>query len=601
MSFEPLLKQDNAPKKQRIVKMTEKKEAPTSTFQSAGTGMSFEPRLKKSEPTVKKILKMPEKKELPPSTFRSAGSGMSFEPRVQKSSEPKKQTIVKMTEKKDSPSSTFQGADSGMSFEPRVKKSTEPKKQTIVKMAEKKEAPSSTFKSADTGMSFEPRVKEPTEPTKKKVLKMPEKKEQPTSTFKTTDTDMFFEPRVKKASAPKKQTIVKMAEKSEPVPSTFESAESGMSFKPRIKANAADVTKQKVVVASGSALFQQGTKKVTFETDGAQFVYQDPVEKRLFLAQKVASQMFTPQAKSPATFETDDTGMNAVVTAKRITKPSIAATAKTTSSPLNPADVTASSGLPKNVDSGGMKMSSLASTAFSTRSPSAFGNIQRSKFDVNSAKKTAEDIQKLAKFVSDGLQMVYAESQQKKGVVTPAEAMRQKKERNRKKVFGFEIGPTEEELARKVVKEGTHLAMEGGKQFAKFASDGLQMVYHAAEKQTKEYIASQQSATRKKESQPIVDKTPFFATSAVDNGTKPRSKQNAVVGNESPKPYFATAQENDTQRMEATTKSTNSDESSTSKMFRNGGRMFAKFVGDGLQLVQRAAKPKETRYRRPRK
>ncbi len=563
MSFEPLLKEDNTPKKQKIVKMTEKNEAPTSTFQSAGSGMSFEPRLKKSEPTMKKILKMPEKKELPPSTFQSAGSGMSFEPRVQKSTEPKKQTIVKMTEKKDSPTSTF--------------------------------------KSTDTGMSFESRVGKPTEPAKKKILKMPEKKELPTSTFKSTDTGMSFEPRVNKVTAPKKQTIVKMAEKKDSPPSTFQSAESGMSFEPRIKPNAPDVSERKVVVASGSTLFQQGTKRVTFETDGPQFVYESPKEKRLFLAQKVASQMFMPQAKSPATFEMDDTGMNAVATVKRVTKPSIAATAKTVSSPFNPADVTPSPGLPKNVDSGGMKMSSLASSTISTRSPSTFGNIQRSKFDVNSAKKTAEDIQKLAKFVSDGLQMVYAESQQKKAVVTPAEAMRQRKERNRKKVFGFEIGPTEEELARKMMEEGTHLAVEGGKQFAKFASDGLQLVYHAAEKQTKEYIASQQSASRKKESQHVVDKTPFFATTNVDNVTTPRAKQNTVVGNESPKPYFATAQEDRTQRVETKTQSTSSDESSTSKMFRSGGRMFAKFFGDGLQLVQRAAKPKETRYRRPRK
>ena len=535
-----------------------------------------------------------------------------------------------------------------MSFEPRLKQASKPTKQRIVKMADKKEPSSSTFQGASSGMSFEPRLKETTkETTKQRIVKMAEKKEPVTSTFQRAGSGMSYEPRLKDTTkTTTKQRIVKMAENEEPASSTFQSAGSDMSFEPRLKQNASNTSERKVAVASGSVLFQQGTKKATFESDGSQFVYQTPKEKRLLLTKKVAAQMFKPQESKPATFETDDSGMNMVVKAKSVKKPPVATTKPPTTSVDQPR------GLPKNTDNGGMKMASFVSNEFSKQSSPAFGNIQQSKFDVNSAKKTAEDIQKLAKFVSDGLQMVYTDSQQKKAVVTTEEARRQKKERDRKKVFGFEIGPSEEELALQMLDEGKHLAMEGGKHFAKFASDGMQMVYRAAEKQTKEYIASKQSVTTKKESpsieyekpknaaiEPIaptpfyaaidITKTdekvepktsasatnspkPFFATSNDSEEMQPKSiltadnvkRQNIPVSNDSPNPFFAAAQDDHRGRNEVKTegsKPASNDELSTSSILRSGGRMFAKFVGDGLQMVQRVAKQKEGRYRRPPK
>jgi len=118
--------------------------------------------------------------------------------------------------------------------------------------------------------------------------------------------------------------------------------------------------------------------------------------------------------------------------------------------------------------------------------------------------------------------------------VTLAEARRQKKARERKNIFGFEIGPSEEEMAAQLMEGGKHLAVEGGKKFAKFASDGLQMVYRAAEKQTKEYIASSTAtSTAKKDSSHVRERkpveaisTPFFAASDDISVTKKEDKPN---------------------------------------------------------------------------
>jgi len=583
----------------------EKKElAEPTVFRSENTGISMD--VKQVAPTKQRIVKMAEKKEPAQSTFQSAESGMSFEPRqIDISKGPKKQRIMKMAEKKEPSPSTFQSSNSGMSFEPNVKDDVKPTKKNIVKMSEKEEPAPSTFKSAESGISFEPRQIDVSKvPKKQRIVKMAEKKESAPSTFKSAESGMSYEPRAKDAVTPTKKRIVKMTEKKEPAQSTFQSARSGMSYEPRLITKTPE---RKVTVASGSVLFQPGTKKANFESDGSQFVHQSPKEKKLFLAQKVAAQMFTAKRKVSA-FETDDSGMNMVVTTKRSKVPPV-----TTGQPSSPTLVSGSDGqsrvLPKNTDNGGMKMTSYVGNEMNKQPTSAFGNIQQSKFDVSSAKKTAEDIQKLAKFVSDGLQMVYAESQ-KKNVVTPEEARHQRTERNRKKVLGFEIGPSEEELARQMLEEGKHLAVEGGKQFAKFASDGLQMVYQAAEKQTKEYIASKQSEASKKKSSSVRNleteksaSTPFYATNDVaKKDGKDEPTFSASTTNPS-NPFFASTEGDDATEPLPQGERPKIDESSpsTSSMIRSGGRMFAKFVGDGLQMVQRVTKQKDKRYRRPPK
>jgi hypothetical protein len=514
-------------------------------------------------------------------------------------------------------------------------------------MAEKEESAQSTFKSAESGMSFEPQLKGNSEqPTKLRIVKMAEKEEPAQSTFKSAESGMSFEPQLEgNSEQPTKLRIVKMAEKEEPAQSTFQSAASGISFEP-LQSSVSNTTEPKLVVASSSGLFQRGTKKAPFGSDGSQYVDQSPKEKRLFLAQKVAAEMITAKEKASATFETDETGMNMVVTNKRRKKAS-ATTSTTSVPPLNAGEGRGFESqprvLPRNRDSGGMKMVSFVANEFSKQSASTFDSIKQSKLDLNSAKKTAADVQKFAKFVSDGLQIVYEDSQKKRGVVTPKEAMRQKKERERKKILGFEIGPSEEELASQM--------MEGGKQFAKFASDGLQMVYRAAEKQTKEYIAPNESATAKKESQPTSDRkprdssiepqhtsTPFFAAS--DATSKTNEKKESVlstsatnspkpffaasdedeelvtkasipidspkdIGNGSPHPFFAVTREdpsgNELHTEVARPAKDESPPLSTSSLVRNGGRIFANFIGDGIQMVQRVAKLKEKRYHRQSK
>jgi len=317
---------------------------------------------------------------------------------------------------------------------------------------------------------------------------------------------------------------------------------------------------------------------------------------------------------------------------------------------------------------------SFAATEFRKQSASAFGKgIQHSKLDVNSVKKTAADIQKFAKFVSDGLQMVHEDSQKNKAAVTIEEARQQKKERERKKILGFEIGPSEEELASQLMEGGKHLAIEGGKNFAKFASDGLQMVYHAAEKQTKEYIASKsasdvgsRSTGEKTKDATMISatSTPFFAasgdTTVTKKAEKVEPKPSTIDEQASPKPFYAaTSDGKETQAKRVKNESTVADRGSknpffaathtdrienkpvqdvtiknivhspptndgskiatdplatnvqfeedpklpatTSSLLRSGGRMLAKFVGDGLQMVQRVATSKEKRYRRPPK
>lgn len=175
--------------------------------------------------------------------------------------------------------------------------------------------------------------------------------------------------------------------------------------------------------------------------------------------------------------------------------------------------------------------------------------------------------------------------------------------------------------------------MEGGKHFAKFASDGMQMVYHAAEKKSKEYIASSTASSAEKEYSETPSPTPFFAatddhavannkgtiTSGVDEKHKPHTvledsfkTTNAVA--DSPKPFYAATKTDndgvvqDVTKMDSSipnerftaTKTANVAKpippASTSSLLRSGGRMFAKFVGDGLQMVQRAATSKEKRF-----
>jgi len=187
-----------------------------------------------------------------------------------------------------------------------------------------------------------------------------------------------------------------------------------------------------------------------------------------------------------------------------------------------------------------------------------------------------------------------------------------------------------------MVAEGKHLAMEGGKHFSKFATDGLQMVYRAAEKQTKEYIASKSSVADKKESSSIgvqkskdsgiepISSTPFYAASDAGKNVEKAKPKASMVADDSPEPFFAARadEERDTKKTPSDEKTkhvgndspnvffaaihedhgrsqlqkeaaglTNDETSpgSTSSLLRSGGRMFAKFVGDGLQMVQRVA------------
>jgi len=220
---------------------------------------------------------------------------------------------------------------------------------------------------------------------------------------------------------------------------------------------------------------------------------------------------------------------------------------------------------------------------------------------------------------------------------------------------------------------GKHLAIEGGKNFAKFASDGLQMVYHAAEKQTKEYIASKsasdvgsRSTGEKTKDATMISatSTPFFAasgdTTVTKKAEKVEPKPSTIDEQASPKPFYAaTSDGKETQAKRVKNESTVADRGSknpffaathtdrienkpvqdvtiknivhspptndgskiatdplatnvqfeedpklpatTSSLLRSGGRMLAKFVGDGLQMVQRVATSKEKRYRRPPK
>jgi len=469
-----------------------------------------------------------------------------------------------------------------------------------------------------------------------------------------------------------------------PTPKVFQGANDSMSFNaepsktrilkttekkdlPNSKSDVSNRPKAIVADASSSGLFQRGSKKATFESDGADFVYQSPKEKRLFLAQKVAAQMFKAQESIPATFQTSDDGMNVVITGRKPTKVvAVKPVAKESdeSNRLNRDKDAVFQNLPGTMpeksDSDSMTMASFVANNLSKQSVSAFGSIQQSKMNVGSAKTTAKDIKKFAKFVSDGLQMVNEDLQKKNKVITLEEARRQKKERERKRIFGFEIGPSEEEMAAQLMEDGKQIAMEGGKQFAKFASDGLQMVYRAAEKQTQEYIASSATAAAEnmdssdvKEIKPFSNEetsAPFFAATdgnsvtkkakksqpstvaedvpstsyatTTDSGTKSKERTNKDdkpkkinLVTEPPKPFYAAAANEDNNisqlkaekapdKAEATTPAAAAtghvsekpiQPASTSSLLRSGGRMFAKFVGDGLQMVQKVAKEKQCR------
>jgi hypothetical protein len=97
---------------------------------------------------------------------------------------------------------------------------------------------------------------------------------------------------------------------------------------------------------------------------------------------------------------------------------------------------------------------------------------------------------------------------------------------------------------------------------------------------------------------------PFFAASGdeeIDTKKTLSDDKTKDVGNDFPNLFFAATHEDHSgsQVQKEAAGSTNDEPSpaSTSSLLRSGGRMFAKFVGDGLQMVQRVDK----RYHRPPK
>jgi hypothetical protein len=724
ISFEAQAPKRTAPT-QRIVRMAESKEVAPSTFESANSGMSFEPRVSKaSESPTQRIVKMAEKKEAAPSTFESANSGMSFEAQVPKRTTPT-QRIVKMTENKEVAPSTFESANSGMSFEAQVPKRTTPT-QRIVKMTEKKETPTSkVFQGDSDSMSFEARrPSRTTSPEKENVDSTTDERSR---IAREIEKEISQENRLLSilATEKKRLEVARNVQERKRAEEAQVNGDASVQGETQPKVVAAEISNDPLSTKAASSspgygLFQRAKRPAVFESDGSQFVTTDQSDfqkERLQYAKKMAeykkmAEVFGTRKNSPAAFVTDDTGMNMVIT-KRVKQPT-AATASNNSSPrLNPSGdgpVASSDNLPRvsppnssNNNNGSMKMLSSVATELRKESVTDVGGLksiqQSSKMDVNSAKKTASDIRKFAQFVSDGLQMVSNDAQkmEKATTVTPAEARRNNKQRELKDIFGFDIDRDKKDekikdAGRKSSEEilATQL-MEGGKNVAKFAFDGLQMVYRVAEKQTKEYIASSAAAAAEENANnnsksattnaaaaaADVSSKPFFAATATDNDndndnnkgitTKDSSTKKALAtANDSPKPFFAATTEgndNNVKKKVATTKmdsssSTNHDNNistptatttasstttttaddsspkpffaatatgrnddvvkkvmktttkidsssssspppstrsmppsstSSSSLLRSGGRMFVKFVGDGLQMVQRVA------------